>query len=164
MITYQTVIGRSELVSFPELFLDHVPAKSDTGAYRSAVHATNIEIKTKNKKKVLCFDLLGDHPNAVYSRHIETAEFGKTTVENSFGVDEERYTVKLKIKIGPRSVRTEFSLADRRKKTYPILLGRTLLNKKFLIDSSKSNIDRRELKAKMNIDLVDDEDLEMIDP
>lgn len=162
MVTYQTVIGRSELVSFPELFLDNVPAKSDTGAYRSAIHATNIEVKTKSKQKVLCFDLLEQHPNSAYSRHVETADFGKAKVENSFGVEEERYAVKLKIKIGPRIIRTEFTLADRGKKTYPILLGRKLLNKKFLIDSAKSNIDRRELKAKMNIDLA--EDLEVIDP
>ena len=69
-----------------------------------------------------------------------------------------RFKTKWKRKI----FKTEFTLTDRSVKTYPILLGRKTLNKRYLVDSAKSHIDRKELKKKFNIDLQ--EDLEVIDP
>lgn len=162
MTKYLVIIGRSELLNFPELLLTDVPAKADTGAYRSAIHAQNMKVVQKNGKSVLSFDLLSGHPTTMYARSIETTDFTKATVENSFGVKEERFATKLKIKLGTKVFYTEFTLADRSTKTYPILLGRKTLNKRFLVDPSKSNIDRKELKKKFNIDLQ--EDLEVIDP
>ena len=162
MSKYPVIIGRSELVDFPELLLTHVPAKADTGAYRSAIHAKNIKVSKKGNTKVLSFDLLLGHPTATYPRTVETTNFATANVENSFGVSEERYTVTLKIKLGTKIFKTEFTLTDRSVKTYPILLGRKTLNKRYLVDSAKSHIDRKELKKKFNIDLQ--EDLEVIDP
>lgn len=162
MTIYPVIIGRSELVDFPELMLTDIPAKADTGAYRSAVHAESIKVIKKNGKDTLIFDLLADHPTSQYSRSIETSDFSKTKVENSFGATEERYAIRLKIKLGTKIFYTEFTLADRSKKAFPILLGRKTLNKRYLIDSAKSHIDRKELKKKFNIELA--EDLEVIDP
>lgn len=162
MSIYPVIIGRSELIDFPELLLTSVPAKADTGAYRSAIHAKNIVVSKKNGKDVLSFDLLAEHPTSLYSRPIQTTEFVKAKVENSFGVTEERYATKFKIKLGTKIFYTEFTLADRSKKAFPILLGRKTLNKRYLIDSAKSHIDRKELKKKFNIELA--EDLEVIDP
>jgi hypothetical protein len=162
MSLYPVIIGRSELIDFPELLLTHVPAKADTGAYRSAIHAKNIAVTKKGGKDVLSFDLLLEHPTSTYARTIETSDFKKAMVENSFGVAEERYATKLKIKLGTKVFYTEFTLTDRSVKTYPILIGRKTLNKRFLVDSAKTHIDRTELKKKFNIELA--EDLEVIDP
>lgn len=162
MSSYPVIIGRSELVDFSELLLTHVPAKADTGAYRSAVHAKNIKVIKKNGKDALSFELLEGHPTTVYARTVVATEFTTAVVENSFGASEERYAVMLKIKLGTKIFKTEFTLTDRSVKTYPILLGRKTLNKRFLVDSAKSHIDRKELKNKFNVDLV--EDLEVIDP
>lgn len=162
MTKYLVIIGRSELVDFPALLLTDVPAKADTGAYRSAIHAKNIKVSKKGNKEVLSYDMLLDHPTCVYPRHVETTEFYKTKVENSFGTVEERYAVNIKIKLGTKIFTTEFTLADRQVKTFPILLGRKTLNKRFLVDPSKTNIDRKSLRKKFNIELPDD--LEVIDP
>ncbi|TXG77309.1 ATP-dependent zinc protease [Patescibacteria group bacterium] len=161
MKKHKIVIGRAEITAFPELFLHDIPAKTDTGAYRSAIHASSIKEKRKNGVPTLSFDLLEGHPNSPYSRTIETAEFKKVVVENSFGERQERYAVYLKTKVGPRIFRAEFTLADRARKTYPILLGRTLTNNRFLVDSAYSNIDRRQLK-KLSVNLP--EDLEITEP
>lgn len=162
MSIYPVVIGRSEIIDFPVLLLTHIPAKADTGAYRSAIHAKNIKVVNKGGKETLRYDLLLDHPTSHYSRSIETSDFKTATIENSFGTTEERYAIRLKIKLGTKIFSTEFTLADRSKKTYPILIGRKTLNKRFIVDSSKSHIDRGELKKKFNIELP--EDLEVIDP
>ena len=162
MAKYISVIGRAELLDFPSLLLTSAPAKTDTGAYRSAIHAENIVVKDKNGKKVLCFDLLANHPSYTYSRHIETEQFIEVEVENSFGIAQKRFAVDIKVRLAGKAFNSEFTLADRSKKPYPILMGRKLLNRRFLIDTSKSNINRNELKKKMNIDLI--EDLEVIEP
>lgn len=158
MKKHKLLIGRSEFIAFPELLIDTIPAKTDTGAYRSAIHAENIVINKDGSKPVLVFQLLKGHAGAPYYREVKTSDFKKVIVENSFGQEETRYSVQLKVKVGPRVCITEFTLADRSKKTYPVLLGRTLTNGRFMVDTEISNIDRRKLKAlKVNLQ----EDLEV---
>ncbi|MBX6334782.1 ATP-dependent zinc protease, partial [Candidatus Saccharibacteria bacterium] len=79
-------------------------------------------------------------------------------VENSFGHREDRYEVKMRVKLGPKVFTARFSLADRSKKIYPILLGRKLLNNRFLIDPAASSLNRVELKQKYGIDFPKDEE------
>src|SRR5215213_448985 len=138
---HRAIIGRSESLSFVDLGLRDIPAKTDTGAYRSAVHATNIHLDTASG--VLSFELLGNHPVCgAMSAHVETTEFRQVTVENSFGQVQERYEVRLKVKLGAKVFFARFTLADRSKKIYPILLGRKLLNHRFLVDSAATTLDR----------------------
>lgn len=153
---HKVVIGRSEVLTFVDTNLGNVPAKTDTGAYRSAVHAANISIDENN---VLSFDLLGGHPVCgAMSHRISAEEYKKVEVSNSFGHTEERYEVKLKVKLGPKIFHARFTLANRAKKVYPILLGRKLLNHRFLVDSSMTSLDRATLKKEYNIDFPDDEE------
>lgn len=155
---HKVVIGRSESMTFVDFEgLEDVPAKTDTGAYRSAVHASNIHLDEKTG--ILSFDLLGGHPVCGAMRYrVETKEFSKVWVENSFGHREDRYEVKMRVKLGPKVFTARFSLADRSKKIYPILLGRKLLNNRFLIDPAASSLNRVELKQKYGIDFPKDEE------
>ncbi len=154
---HKVIIGRSELLSFSDLALHAIPAKADTGAYRSAVHASNIELDASSG--VLSFDLLAGHPvcgKQVAS--VKTTEFQQVIVENSFGHAEERFLVKLKVKLGPKVFSSNFTLANRSKKVFPILLGRKLISHRFLIDPSKTSIDRAALKQQYGIDFPVDEE------
>jgi hypothetical protein len=152
---HKVVIGRSELLSFIDIHALDVPAKTDTGAYRSAVHANNIV----EKDGELSFVLLGGHPVCGnMSAAVTTTEYKRVNIANSFGHREERYDVKLRIKLGPKVFKAAFSLADRSMKIYPILLGRTLLNHRFLVDSAESSVDRVELKKKHGIEFPIDEE------
>ncbi len=153
---HKVIIGRSEVLSFIGTAAEKVPAKTDTGAYRSAVHASNIVLSADG---VLSFDLLGGHPVCGPMVHRITADaFTVVTIANSFGHEEERYEVKLKVKLGPKVFHARFTLADRSKKIYPILLGRKLLNHRFLVDSSETSLDRITLKQQYNIDFPNDEE------
>lgn len=124
-----TTIGRAERIAFPSAGLRDVPAKVDTGAYRSSVWATDIHIKDGK----LYFRLLDDPKGKEQS----TDKFELVEVENSFGHSEERYSVYLQVVLAGRRVHTNFTLADRSSKTYPVLLGRKLLRGKFIVDVSK---------------------------
>lgn len=153
---HKVIIGRSETLSFVDTEAMNVPAKTDTGAYRSAVHANNIVVGDDG---LLRFDLLGGHPVCGAMMHRVTAdEFTKVWVANSSGHREERYEVKLKVKLGPKVFHARFTLADRSKKIYPILLGRKLLNHRFLVDSSETSLDRVTLKKRYGIDFPNDEE------
>ena len=152
---HKVVIGRSELLSFVDADAPRVPAKTDTGAYRSAVHASNISVVAG----VLRFELLGGHPVCgTLSKQLETEDFTQVTVANSFGHEEQRYEVKLKVKLGPKIFHARFTLADRSKKIYPVLLGRKLLNHRFLVDSAETSLDRITLKKQYGIDFPADEE------
>lgn len=152
---HKLVIGRSERLFFVDTGIHGVPAKVDTGAYRSAIHATGI----KEKDGKLSFTLLGDHPVCGnMAETFETDVFKKVTISNSFGQEEDRYEVKLKVKLGPKVFNAKFTLADRSKKIYPILLGRTMLNGRFLIDTDESAIDRIQLKQEYGIEFPNDEE------
>lgn len=147
---HKVVIGRAEVLSFVDLEMPNVPAKTDTGAYRSAVHATDITVEDG----VLSFTLLGGHPLCgALAQRVSVTDFKQVKVENSFGHAEERYEVKLRVKLGPKVFSAQFTLANRAQKVYPILLGRKMLNNRFLVDSSVSAVNRAALKKQYSIDL-----------
>ena len=134
-----------------------IPAKVDTGAYRSAVHASDIHLEDDGK--TLVFTLLGGHSVCgQMATEVRTSSFEKVWITNSFGHGEERYEVKLRVKLGPKIFQATFSLADRSKKIYPILLGRKMLNNRFLVDTAHTQLDRAELKRQFGIEFPADEE------
>ncbi len=152
---HKSIIGRSEMAYFVDLDIN-VPAKVDTGAYRSAIHADKISI---DKNGILHFRLFGGHPlYKTIAKEVETDKFSKVLVSNSFGHREERYEVTLRVKVGPKVFNSQFSLANRSKKVYPILLGRKLVNGRFIVDPEFSSINRAKLKKDYEINLPNDEE------
>jgi hypothetical protein len=152
----KVVLGRSEGLEFVEYEMRDVPAKTDTGAYRSAVHAKHIFL---DKDEVLHFHLLGEHPVCGHmAKEIISRNYNEVWIANSFGHREKRYEVRLKVKLGPKVFMAAFSLADRSKKIYPVLLGRKLLNGRFLVDSAETGLDRKSLKEKYTIEFPMDEE------
>jgi len=157
MAKYKSIIGRAENIHFPARELSNIPAKVDTGAYLSAIHATAIEEVTKKSgKKVLSFRLLEGHPASDTSKKIQVTGYTKTKIQNSFGHSQERYVVKFKVSIGGKTFITEFTLADRSMKVFPVLLGRKLLSRRFLVDTELAHIERSILKTKMKDWLIKD--------
>ena len=151
------VIGRSAEIKFVDFSDVLVPAKIDTGAYHSAIHATNIYV---DENQVLHFRILGNHPvcqEAAFDA--STSDYSTVSIANSFGDRETRYEVNLHVKIGEQDFITSFTLADRSRKIYPILLGRIALKKRFIVDIDQSGVDRMELKEKFRINLPEDEEL-----
>ena len=153
------IIGRAETIHFMDFAIADIPAKVDTGAYHSAVHADQIKLLEDDKK--LQFRLLGNHPVfGSLATVVSTPKFKMVNIQNSFGHDEDRYEVTLDIKIGSKVFKTNFTLANRSKGTFPILLGRKLLNDQFIVDTSKTSVDRLALKRQYGIVLNENEKIE----
>jgi hypothetical protein len=122
------VIGRTDSVDFPDLGLTDVRAKIDTGAYTSSIHCYNIKLV---KEKLVFY--LPAHKGEKRKRFVAKA-FELKSIKNSFGQTEMRYVIKTRIVIFGKAFQAEFSLADREKMRYPVLLGRKLLRNRFLVD------------------------------
>ncbi len=122
------IIGRRELVDFPELHVHGIFAKIDTGAYSNTLHCS--EIKVKEKK--LCFKVLDEKEHCFEN-------FSQKKIKNSFGEAEKRFVIKTKIRIAGRTIKSIISLTDRGNMRYPVLIGRRLLKNKFVVDVSIKN-------------------------
>jgi len=131
-----TTIGSKTLVNLPEEGIFDVPAKVDTGADSSSIWASNIE----EKDGVLRFTLFGEKSPLYTGRVIQTTKFTQSRIKNSFGAVELRYKVKLLISINGVKVRANVTLADRKRNTFPILIGRRTLKGRFVVDVSKQEL------------------------
>ena len=131
----KTIIGRAEKIEILDLGLVGVPAKTDTGADVSSIWVSSVK-KTDKGLDCVFFDKKSPYYTGEVI-HFPKRNYTLTRVANSFGHTELRYKVKLRIRVNGRLVRATFTLSDRSLKTYPVLLGRRLLHKKFLVDVSK---------------------------
>jgi len=129
----KAIVGRAERVDFPTAGVTGVPAKIDTGAFRSSVWASNIH----EEDGTLFFTLLGEASPFYSGQECTTKQYDVVEVENSFGHKESRYSIQLKMRMGPKVVRSNFTLADRSKKTYPVLIGRKHLRGRYIVDVSE---------------------------
>lgn len=158
MSNYQIVIGRAEEIDFIGVSLG-VPAKIDTGAFRSSVHASSVKEQVVDGKKVLKISLLG-HKCSPITREIIAERYETVKVRSSNGEESERYEVSLKVKIGPKVFLTSFSLADRSNNVYPVLIGREALRKRYLVDCNKTSVNRAKLAKLFGLPADDAEDSE----
>lgn len=128
-------IGRVEYIDLPSIGLRDVPAKIDTGADLSAIWASDI----REQDGVLKFVLFAANSPFFTGKILEFHhnKYTITRVANSFGHKEIRYRVKLSVRICGKLINGTFTLADRSAKIYPVLIGRKLLNNKFIVDVSK---------------------------
>jgi hypothetical protein len=131
------LIGRREFVDFPLLHISGIEAKIDTGAYTSALHCHNISVKKINRKDILCFYLLDPLHPEYNSQEQRFETFSRKLIKSSSGEAEERYIIKTVIRIGKKKIRTSISLTDRGGMRYPVLIGRKMIKKKFIIDVSQ---------------------------
>ena len=122
-------------MDFPEFDLLGIQAKIDTGAYTSSIHCHSI----KEIDDLLEFELV--HPIHFTGKSIryKTKSFRKKRIKSSNGSIQERYLIKTKITLQGHTYKSEFSLANRSKMKYPVLIGRRLLKNRFLVDVSISN-------------------------
>ena len=128
------IVGRTEPVDLPEFGLMGLAAKVDTGARTSSIHCKDVELVTRDGEQQIAFTLLDpDHPEYTGTR-LYAHEFTTKVIRSSMGEEQERYVIESDIVVAGRTVRTEFTLADREAMNYPVLLGRRLLRGNFLVD------------------------------
>lgn len=139
------VIGWREEVSLPELGLENIEAKTDTGARTTALHAEEIEVFQQDGEDWVRFHV--PHGDKVHATDCTARLVDKREVKNTSGEPEERFVIETVLILGRRRWHIEVTLADRSNMKLPIILGRTALRRHgVLVDPGKSHLLRKAAK------------------
>ncbi|SFC47733.1 Uncharacterized conserved protein [Parapedobacter composti] len=137
-----TTIGWKELVDLPELGIRNVPAKVDTGARTSVLHCSHIQLVKKGRKQYVEFRPL-DERHAPANNTFVFPFHSERKVKNSFGQEENRYVIRTTVALFNDIHPIELSLRDRSDMEFPILLGRSFIRRKFIVDVSRANLSKK---------------------
>lgn len=125
-------IGRLEYIGLPEFKLKKVVAKIDTGAYNGSIHAGDIE----EKDGKLYFRLLDGKVSPKTRRRV-VKDFKQKRIKSSHGKSVKRYVINTDIVLKGEKINVDLSLSNRDGLRYPVLLGRKIFKKHFIVDASK---------------------------
>lgn len=135
----KTVIGWREWLALPELGLNRIKAKIDTGARTSTLHAFSVEsFRHDSGAEWVRFGVhpvQGDVDTEVFC---EAPVIDRRNVRDSGGHQGERYVIGTRIDIGEMSVHAEVTLTARDDMLFRMLLGRTAMRGLFVVDPAKS--------------------------
>ncbi|MFT5724267.1 MAG: hypothetical protein ACI9JN_001385 [Bacteroidia bacterium] len=133
-------IGRIDKADFPELHLNDIELKVDTGAYTSSIHCHNIKQKEVDGVSHVEFQLL-DPSYPMYSDKVfRVKNFKEKGIRSSFGNIEQRFVINTLIVIFGEEHPIELSLSERSDMKFPILLGRKFLNKRLIVNTARTNL------------------------
>lgn len=145
-ISHHPIIGWREWVSLSELKINRIKAKIDTGARTSALHAFALKPFTADGVPKISFDI---HPfqldiSTVISCEAEIVD--RRWVTDSGGHEEERYVIMTPITIAGQTWPIEITLTERENMLFRMLLGRSALRKRFIVNPARSFVTTRAQK------------------
>tara|TARA_B110000467_G_C18252837_1_gene441534 strand:+ start:292 stop:720 length:429 start_codon:yes stop_codon:yes gene_type:complete len=131
------IIGRLESIALPELGIEDLQVRVDTGAKTSSLHVDNIKKSIVDGVHNVVFDIHPDSHNVdrIVACSAPISDIRK--VKSSNGTSEERYVIETTIKLGNESWMIEITLTDRSDMSNLMLFGREAIGTKFLVDPSK---------------------------
>lgn len=133
----KVVVGSEEWCSFPSLGIPTIKARVDSGAKTSALHAINIAPFIKDGKNWVKFDINPIQNDVKTIIHCESPLIDKRIVKSSSGFREQRYVIKIDVKIGSIHWPIEITLTNRDSMGFRMLLGREAMSGRVLVDPEK---------------------------
>jgi hypothetical protein len=137
MTNEKTIIGRLESIKLPELGIEDLQVRVDTGAKTSSLHVDNIKKLVIEGVHSVSFDI---HPDSHNVKHIEKCQAPISDirkVKSSNGTVEQRYVIQTPVILGKEEWSIEITLTDRSDMSYLMLFGREAIGTRFLVDPSR---------------------------
>jgi len=135
-------------VGLPDLGIDQIKAKVDTGARTSTLHAYHISPFEQGGKTFVRFRV---HP--VQRRRLPEIEcvapvVAQRHIRDSGGRAEERFIILTTLRIGEDRFEVELTLTNRDQMSFRMLVGRAAIRGKFTVDPGRSFRTGRPIRRK----------------
>jgi len=138
-----TIVGWREWIALPELGLDWMKAKIDTGARTSSVHAFDlVDLGDRVSFRLYPWQETDDD-----ARDATLEVHDRRVIRSSSGHEEERIVVLLDVTLAGRTTTIETTLTNRDSMGFRMLIGREALRQGYLVDPAASFLGGRAPKA-----------------
>jgi hypothetical protein len=131
-------VGWREWVDLPDLGLFDIKAKVDTGARTSALHAFEVEEFFEDGRRRVRFLMHPRHRSDDVVQECFADVVDRRTVTNSGGGREERYVISTRLRMADEEWPIEMTLTARDDMMFRMLLGRTAMNGRIVVDPARS--------------------------
>jgi hypothetical protein len=144
------IIGWREWIQLPELGVDSIKAKIDTGARTSALHAYDIETFRRHGVEMVRFSVHPLQRSDARAFQAEAPLVEWREVRDSGGKVSRRPVIQTRLRIGILTWPIEITLVNRDQMGFRMLLGRQAIRGQLLVDPGRSYIigKRRKRKAR----------------
>lgn len=132
------IVGWREWLAIPDLNIDFVKAKVDTGARSSALHAFEIKRFDRNGEKWVRFKVHPVQRSTKKTVSCEARVHDERTVRSSVGHEQERFVIRPKIELLGERFAIDLTLTNRDAMGFRMLLGREATRGRFLVDPGRS--------------------------
>ncbi|MDD2723330.1 MAG: ATP-dependent zinc protease [Methylovulum sp.] len=138
LLTGMPMLGWREWVALPDFNIVQIKAKIDTGARSSALHAFAIEPYRKGGEPWVMFAIHPIQKNTDISIECHAAVKDQRVVSDSGGHKQLRYVIDTQLMIGQSLITAEMTLTNRDSMLFRLLIGRTAMDKRFIIAPTAS--------------------------
>ena len=132
------LVGWRETLSLPGLGIEEINAKIDTGARTSCLHAFKVESFKKDEALWVRFWIHPMQHNTDIETVCEAKVIDERIVRDSGGHEESRYVIESELRIGGETWPIEITLTNRENMAFRMLLGRTAMHNRIIVDPVES--------------------------
>ena len=146
-------LGWRERLALPQLGIGMLKAKLDTGARSSSLHVDTLESFQRDGVTWLRFSLHLRRRELMTVR-CEVLALDRRAVTDTGGRRTERWFIRSEVQLAGTRFDVDINLTDRRHMLFPMLLGRSALHGRFIVDPARSYTQLRPTLPAIGVDMT----------
>ena len=147
-------LGWREWIGFPDLGIKTIKAKVDTGARTSSLHAFWVESFERDGASWVRFGVHPEQSSLEETAICEAPVSDQRVVRDSGGHEETRYVIETTLVVGGVAQLAEVTLTDRDTMKFRVLLGRTAIRGRYVVDPGRSFLTGRRRRKRSAVGAV----------